>query len=82
MRNYKPTEFVSAMLHSDAKVTNEGSKTCVVCHELKELKEFVKRPRGVDGRCSTCKSCASKKAIALYHKKKSENDIYKDFMPI
>jgi hypothetical protein len=82
MRNYKPTEFVSAMLHSTYSNFKEEFKTCKSCGETKEIKLFSKTPKNADGRCMCCKKCRTKTASATYHKRKAERDFYKSMMPI
>jgi len=54
-------------------------KKCIKCKEEKELKDFMKCPKSVNGRRNTCKLCAnehSKKYNRERKQEKLENQYY------
>lgn len=82
MRDYKSSEFVSAMLHSDViRVVKEG-KICIMCKEERVMNDFAKNPRAQDGRRNTCRKCSNDHNRIYKEAKKKEKDLYAQFMPI
>jgi len=81
MRNYKPSGFISAMLHSDGVVKVER-KTCILCGFPKPIKQFYKNPKNADGHSNECAECSLEISNKKYAKKKEEKEFYKQFSPI
>lgn len=81
-RKYKPSEFISAMLHSSGVYLRGNRKTCNKCLTEKDIEDFSRNVRSPDGRVHTCKECCKTKAHGLYRNKKRENDFLKSMLPI
>lgn len=82
MRNYKPSEFISGMLHSDVIIIKKEKKLCIACKEEKAINDFARLPRANDGRRNTCRQCAKEHNKTHRLTKKTEKDLYSQFMPI
>ncbi len=82
MRNYKPSEFISAMLHSDTIKVVKEEKPCAKCGKVKKLDEFYEHSTCGDGKTNTCKSCMTIVRAERKRKKKAENEIWNQYMPI
>lgn len=84
MRTYKPSEFISGMLHSDSDCTvKETSRTCAgKCKQHKPISEFHKKNKALRGYDILCKECRNEKNMEAKNKRKAEKELYSQFMPI
>ena len=81
MREYKPTKFVSAMLHSDSVIVPEH-KICKQCKEDKDISDFSRAERNGDGYNTVCKKCRSANSLGTINKKNEEKKFWSQFSPI
>lgn len=52
------------------------TKICNTCKQPKELKEFSKEPRSIDGRKGDCIKCKRERDRIKYYEKKKERELY------
>ncbi len=81
MRNYKPTEFISAMLHADLQPKLK-SKKCSRCGKDKPIEQFYKMDSSADSHRNTCDTCHKQHTAKRSKKAKEERELYKLFTPI
>ncbi len=80
MRSYKPTEFISAMLHSNP--IKVDSKRCSRCGKDKPIEQFYKTHSSVDSHRNTCDTCHKQHTAKRHKKAKEDKDFWKQFSPI
>ena len=82
MRNYKPSEFVSGMLHTDVIHNKVEKKVCRLCNQQKQKEDFSRNLRSPDGRYHECKTCIGKRASKKYFDKKKDKELLNAMLPI
>lgn len=58
-------------------MSSESLKVCVLCKLSKDLAEFNKRKRSIDGRQNVCRECNKLRSKKYYH---DNRDIHKDIV--
>ena len=51
-------------------------KTCIKCKQEKELKDFMKCPKSVEGRRNTCKKCGNEYCKNYNKERKKEKELF------
>lgn len=82
MRNKPESKFITAKLPYTTVPYKEDKRICIECTDIKNIDEFYRDPKALNGRKRRCKTCCKNEINHAHAMRVAERELEKLYLPI